>query len=118
MSDQKGKENTGGTMRLGDYNCELEKGSLAHKLYDTTKIVERHRHRYECNPAYQANYQQWGLLASGVNPDNKLVEVIEAIDHPFFLASQFHPEFKSRPNKPHPMFSGFEIGRARLNSSH
>lgn len=107
MNDQKGKENTGGTMRLGNYPCELEKKSLAAKVYGTSKIVERHRHRYECNNKYVDQYAAWGISPVGKSPDGKLVEVIEAIDHPFFLASQFHPEFKSRPNRAHPMFSGF-----------
>jgi CTP synthase len=107
MTDQKDLLNTGGTMRLGDYPCTLEKGTLAAKVYGQTKIVERHRHRGECNPAYRTNYTAWGIKASGINPDNNLVEVIEGIDHPFFLASQFHPEFKSRPNRAHPMFDGF-----------
>ncbi len=110
MDGQKGKENTGGTMRLGDYNCHLEAGSLAAKVYSTHKIVERHRHRYECAAQFLPKYESWGLRASGINPDNNLVEVIEAapaLNHPFFLASQFHPEFKSRPIRPHPMFDGF-----------
>jgi len=107
MADQKDKHMTGGTMRLGDYNCQLEKGSLAAKVYGTTKIVERHRHRGECNNGYRDLYEAWGIRASGINPDNNLVEVIEGIDHPFLLASQFHPEFKSRPQRPHPMFEGF-----------
>ncbi len=107
MADQVGKAQTGGTMRLGNYNCDLQKGSLAAKVYGTNNIVERHRHRGECNNAYRDLYESWGIRASGINPDNNLVEVIEAIDHPFLLASQFHPEFKSRPNRPHPMFDGF-----------
>lgn len=107
MEDQIGKLSTGGTMRLGDYDCSLEKGSLAAKVYQTSKIVERHRHRGECNNLYRTKYAEWGIKASGVNPANDLVEIIEGIGHPFFLASQFHPEFKSRPNRPHPMFSGF-----------
>jgi len=107
MADQIGKHMTGGTMRLGDYNCRLAKGSLAAKVYGTTNIVERHRHRGECNNTYRDQYEQWGIRATGINPDNDLVEVIEGIDHPFLLASQFHPEFKSRPNRPHPMFDGF-----------
>ncbi|MEK7059267.1 MAG: hypothetical protein AAB971_00725, partial [Patescibacteria group bacterium] len=102
-----GKHMTGGTMRLGDYNCQLEKGSLAAKTYGSTKIIERHRHRGECNNEYRDQFESWGIRASGINPDNDLVEIIEGIDHPFFLASQFHPEFKSRPNRPHPMFNGF-----------
>lgn len=107
MDDQYGKENTGGTMRLGNYDCELEKGSLAAKLYKSTKITERHRHRYECNNDYRSQYKSWGISPVGINESNNLVEVIEGVDHPFFMASQFHPEFKSRPNRPHPMFDGF-----------
>ena len=107
MDTQKGKENTGGTMRLGDYPCVLTKGSLAEKCYKKSKIVERHRHRYEANNKYRDQYEKWGIVASGQSPDGKLVEIIEAKNHPFFLASQFHPEFKSRPNRPHPMFLGF-----------
>ena len=107
MDDQKGKENTGGTMRLGNYPCNLLPGSLAQKVYGEKEIIERHRHRYEANNDYRDEYEKWGIKASGVSPDGRLVEIIEANDHPFFLASQFHPEFKSRPNRPHPMFEGF-----------
>lgn len=107
MEDQKGKEETGGTMRLGNYACMLVKGTTARELYGEKEIVERHRHRYECNNAYRDQYSDWGIRVSGVSPSNELVEMIEAIDHPYFVASQFHPEFNSRPNKPHPMFRGF-----------
>jgi CTP synthase len=107
MAGQEGLQNTGGTMRLGNYNCHLVPGSLASKVYGASDIIERHRHRFECNNAYRDQYESWGLRASGINPDNNLVEIIEGIDHPFLLASQFHPEFKSRPNRPHPMFDGF-----------
>ena len=107
MENQKGKEKTGGTMRLGNYPCKIDKGTLAHKVYKSKDIVERHRHRYEANNDYRNQYETWGIKDSGKSPDGNLVEVIEAIDHPFFLASQFHPEFKSRPNRPHPMFLGF-----------
>lgn len=107
MDGQEGKQMTGGTMRLGDYNCDLKKGSLAAKLYGQTRIVERHRHRGECNNVYRDKFESWGIRATGINPDNDLVEIIEGVDHPFFLASQFHPEFKSRPGRPHPMFNGF-----------
>lgn len=107
MNDQVGKQNTGGTMRLGNYPCNIQKNSLSAKLYGTTKIVERHRHRCECNNNYRELYQKWGIKVVGTSPDNSLVELIEAIDHPFFVASQFHPEFKSRPNRPHPLFDGF-----------
>jgi len=107
MEEQKGKENTGGTMRLGDYRCDIKFNSRTHKVYGTLKIVERHRHRYECNNKYIESYEEWGITPSGINPDNHLIEMIEGLDHPFLLASQFHPEFKSRPNRPRPMFSGF-----------
>jgi CTP synthase len=107
MADQKGKENTGGTMRLGDYPCVIEKKSIARRVYGSDEITERHRHRYECNNAYRSQYEDWGIKAVGTSPDGTLVEMIEGIDHPFLLASQFHPELKSRPNRPHPMFDGF-----------
>ncbi len=107
MADQKGKENTGGTMRLGDYPCKIIAGSTAERLYGVPEIVERHRHRYEANNDYRHRYREWGIQVVGASPDDRLVEMIEALDHPFMVASQFHPEFKSRPNRPHPMFSGF-----------
>lgn len=107
MTDQKGKENTGGTMRLGDYPCVIAKDSLVAKLYGTTKITERHRHRYECNNDYRSDYESWGIRPVGTSPDGRLIEMIEGINHPFFVASQFHPEFLSRPNRQHPMFGGF-----------
>lgn len=107
MADQKDLLQTGGTMRLGDYKCELVKGSKAAKIYDEKSILERHRHRGECNNKYRDQYESWGIRATGINPENDLVEIIEALDHPFMIASQFHPEFKSRPNRPHPLFDGF-----------
>lgn len=107
MADQKGKEHTGGTMRLGNYPCKLTKGSLIAKLYGQKVIQERHRHRYECNNDYRNQYLSWGINATGLSPDEKLVEMIEATAHPYFVASQFHPELCSRPNRPHPMFQGF-----------
>jgi CTP synthase len=107
MKGQEGKENTGGTMRLGDYPCTITAGSLSETLYGAQDIVERHRHRYEANNAYRDQYESWGITAVGLSPDGQLVEVIEGKDHPFLVASQFHPEFKSRPNRPHPMFDGF-----------
>lgn len=107
MAEQVGKENTGGTMRLGDYEAVLARGSLARKLYGQEKIVERHRHRYEVNNAYRDQFSSWGLAISGTSPDESLVEMIEAPDHPFFIGTQAHPEFRSRPNLPHPLYSGF-----------
>ncbi|MEJ0073742.1 MAG: hypothetical protein WDN27_06800 [Candidatus Saccharibacteria bacterium] len=93
--------------RLGNYNCHLAKDSLAAKVYGARDIVERHRHRYECNNAYRDLYDRGVSAPAASNPDNDLVEVIEGVNHPFFLASQYHPEFKSRPNRAHPMFRGF-----------
>ena len=107
MAGQEGKANTGGTMRLGDYKCSLLPDSLAAKVYGTELIVERHRHRGECNNKYRDQYERWGIKDSGRNTELDLVEIIEGIDHPFFMASQFHPEFKSRPNRAHPMFYKF-----------
>lgn len=106
MADQKGKEGTGGSMRLGNYPCELKKGSKVSKLYNKKNVDERHRHRYECNNEYRDQYESWGIEAVGTSPDGSLVEVIEATSHPYFVASQFHPEFNSRPNRPHPLFTG------------
>lgn len=97
----------GGSMRLGAYPCVLEPGSLAKKLYRKTNISERHRHRYEFNNAFKKNLQKSGLSTSGVSPDGKLVEIVEIPGHKFFIASQFHPEFKSRPDRPHSLFDGF-----------
>ncbi|MBP3920366.1 MAG: CTP synthase [Bacilli bacterium] len=106
MTDQKSISNMGGTLRLGNYECSLIKGTLAHKLYGNEKILERHRHRYEFNNKYKEELQSKGLIISGINETNNLVEIIELKDHPYFIASQFHPEFKSRPTKPHPLFDG------------
>jgi CTP synthase len=97
----------GGTMRLGSYDCVLRAGSKARALYGKEVVVERHRHRFECNPEYREDLERAGLIPSGLSPDGSLVEVIELRDHPFFMASQFHPEYLSRPFRPHPMFVGF-----------
>ncbi len=106
MSNQIGVQ-LGGSMRLGDYKCVLNKNSRAYLAYGASTIVERHRHRYEFNNDYRDVLTQNGLVLSGLSPDEKLVEIIELKDHPFFVASQFHPEFKSRPNHPHPLFRDF-----------
>lgn len=116
MKDQRGMENTGGTMRLGNYPCNLEKNSLAAKLYKQKQVIERHRHRLECNNEYRDKYEAWGIRATGTSPDGQLVEIIEGINQRFFLASQFHPEFKSRPNRAHPMFKGFISAALQLKS--
>ncbi len=106
MKGQKGQESTGGTLRLGDYPAILAKNSKTSRVYDADKIVERHRHRYEVNQAYRDEIMAGGLSISGTSPDGKLVEFIEAADHPYYLATQAHPEFRSRPMRPHPLFSG------------
>lgn len=107
MDDQKGKEATGGTMRLGNYPATLVDGSTTAKLYGTTDVTERHRHRYEVNRAFEEQINVGGLTISGQSPDGALVEFVEATDHPFFVATQAHPEFRSRPGRPHPLFAGF-----------
>ncbi|MEI6789754.1 MAG: CTP synthase [Myxococcaceae bacterium] len=107
MADQQHVTQKGGTMRLGNYPCVLQKGSLAHKIYDQKQILERHRHRYEVNNAYREQLEQAGLIFSGLSPDKNLVEMIELKDHPFFIACQFHPEFLSKPLFPHPLFKAF-----------
>lgn len=103
--------NLGGSMRLGSYTCVLKKGSLGHQVYGQEVISERHRHRYEVNPSYKDQLESVGLTFSGMTQDNLLPEVVELKDHPWFLAVQFHPEFKSRPLKPHPLFQAF-VGAA------
>lgn len=104
MYDQKDVTKKGGTMRLGNYPCVIKKGSLAEKVYKTNEIAERHRHRFEYNNAYREEMEENGLMVSGTSPDGKLVEIVELKDHPYFIACQFHPEFKSRPDKPAPLF--------------
>ena len=106
MKEQIGIDKKGGTMRLGAYPCILKEESLAKELYDKEKISERHRHRYEYNNEYRERLEEAGLICSGISPDGKLVEIVELQNHPYFIASQFHPELKSRPNNPAPLFLG------------
>lgn len=106
MDGQAGKESTGGTLRLGDYKAVLEQDSKVAKAYGATEVVERHRHRYEVNQSFKNDIEKGGLSISGTSPDGKLVEFVEAIDHPYFVATQAHPEFKSRPFTAHPLFIG------------
>lgn len=106
MESQKKVTQKGGTMRLGSYPCVLKEGSLAKKLYRKEEIAERHRHRYEYNNSYKKRLEKVGLLVSGVSPNGKLVEMVERQDHPYFIGCQFHPEFKSRPDRPSPLFDG------------
>ena len=107
MNSQKDVVKKGGTMRLGAYPCKLAEGTKARKAYGEAEIQERHRHRFEFNNAYRAQLSEAGLVISGTLPDDSLVEVVEVKDHPWFVASQFHPELKSRPNNPHPLFRDF-----------
>ncbi len=107
MPDQRGILDKGGTMRLGLYPCRLQPGTLAHRAYGADEVQERHRHRFEFNNAYREALEQAGMVFSGLSPDGRLVEIAELRDHPFMLGTQFHPEFLSRPNKPHPLFVAF-----------
>ena len=106
MENQKGVTKKGGTMRLGSYPCIIKKGTLAYELYNKEEITERHRHRFEYNNDYKKALEEKGLICSGTSPDGSLVEIIECKNHPFFIAGQFHPEFKSRPDRPGPLFAG------------
>jgi len=107
MHDQKDITSKGGTMRLGSYACNLESNSLASKIYGSSVIHERHRHRWEFNNTYLNDYKKAGLVLSGINPENGLVEIIEIPSHPFFIGVQFHPELKSTVENPHPLFVHF-----------
>jgi len=112
MRSQEGIQEMGGTMRLGAYPCKLRPGSRAAQAYGTTEVSERHRHRYEVSNAYRDVLAEYGMRCSGLSPDGSLVEMVELPDHPWFIGCQFHPELKSRPNRPHPLFAGF-VGAAR-----
>jgi len=107
LEEQKSVTKKGGTMRLGAYPCDLRPGTLAARLYGKSTIQERHRHRFEFNPDYRERLEAAGLVVSGTSPDGHLVEIVELPKHPFFIASQFHPEFLSKPTRPHPLFNGF-----------
>jgi CTP synthase len=107
MDEQRRVVQKGGTMRLGVYPCFLKPGTKIAEIYGTHLVYERHRHRYEVNPRYHEILERHGMVLGGISPDGKLVEAIELSDHPFFVATQFHPEFKSRPNRPHPLFASF-----------
>ena len=126
MDSQAGVTEKGGTMRLGSYPCHLAEGTIARRVYGAEVIFERHRHRYEVNPAYHALLEAKGMTISGTSPNGELVEMIELKGHPYFVACQFHPEFKSRPLAPHPLFTAFlhaalerqaATGRARAKSA-
>jgi CTP synthase len=123
MPEQRGMRNKGATMRLGAYPCVIAAGTLAADAYGVTDITERHRHRYEFANDYRDQLTAAGLVLSGTSPDRRLVELIELRDHPFFIGCQFHPEFKSRPAAPHPLFARFvraalerQVARARADT--
>ena len=107
MEDQKDITNLGGTMRLGLYPCKLTDGAKVRSIYGEELIYERHRHRFELNNAFRRQLTESGLQLAGISPDGKLVEIVELPSHPWFIGVQFHPEFKSRPNKPHKLFTSF-----------
>ena len=107
LEEQKKVKDMGATMRLGRYDCKIKKNTKAKKAYKAEKISERHRHRYEFNNAYQPAMEKQGMIFSGINPKQNLVEIIELKDHPWFVACQFHPEFQSKPDKAHPLFRDF-----------
>ena len=115
MEGQSDTCDKGGTMRLGAYPCHLKKGSLAAKIYGTSEISERHRHRLEVNNTFLPQLEENGLVASGINPQLNLVEIVELKNHPYFIACQYHPEFKSRPYAPHPLFDGFILAADKTN---
>lgn len=118
LPEQRGIDAKGGTMRLGAYPCRLMRGTLAERLYGDQVIYERHRHRYEVNNEYRGLLEQHGMVFSGVSPDYRLVEMLELPDHPYFIAGQFHPEFKSRPNRPHPVFVGLVRSALESRNAH
>ncbi len=107
LDEQKGVTDLGGTMRLGACECYLQPETLARRCYGSDVVWERHRHRYEVNNHFRSRLGQQGLRFSGLSPNQQLVEIVELSDHPFFVATQFHPEFRSRPTKPHPLFDAF-----------
>ncbi len=117
MPDQDGIEDIGGTLRLGAYPCVLKEGSKAYELYQASEIQERHRHRYEVNNDYRKALEAHGMLLSGISPDGRIVEMVEIPGHPFFIGTQGHPELKSRPNRPHPLFRGLIAAAVEFKKS-
>jgi len=117
LRDLLGIDELGGTMRLGSYACELTPGSLAQRVYNANLVHERHRHRYEFNCLYERTLTEHGLRISGRSPDGKFVEIAELAGHPWYLAVQFHPEFKSKPTRPHPLFAAFIAAAYRHKTS-
>ncbi len=118
LAEQQGVQDLGGTMRLGSYPCKLRPGSRAERIYGQEEVGERHRHRYEVNNAYRDVLAEFGLRCTGLSPDGSLVELIELPEHPWFMGCQFHPEFRSRPMRPHPLFASFIAAAAARGGSH
>jgi CTP synthase len=116
MESQQHVTDMGGTMRLGAYPCLLTHGSRAREAYGADEVSERHRHRYEVSNRFRDTFERHGLVLGGLSPDGSLVEIVELRDHPWFVGCQFHPELKSRPNRPHPLFAGF-IGAAAAHTA-
>ena len=114
MPDQEGVTDIGGTLRLGAYPCRIKENTLSLKLYGKKDIFERHRHRYEVNNEYRDELTGAGLVIAGTSPDDRIVEMIELDNHPFFIGTQAHPEFKSRPDEPHPLFTGLIAAALKL----
>ena len=117
MPEQEDIEDKGGTMRLGAYPCKVALGTRAYDTYGSELVYERHRHRYEVSNAYRQQLADAGLVISGLSPDGRLTEMVELQDHPWFVATQAHPEFKSRPGKPHPLFREFVSAAMRSRSA-
>ncbi|MEO6949156.1 MAG: gamma-glutamyl-gamma-aminobutyrate hydrolase family protein, partial [Ginsengibacter sp.] len=117
MEEQKKITMKGGTMRLGTYPCVIKENTLAFSIYGTTEIDERHRHRWEFNNAYLQKFEDGGMIASGINPESGLVEIMELPKHPFFIGVQYHPELKSTVEKPHPIFVHFVAAAKKFNES-
>ncbi len=119
MNEQEEKmknKDYGGTMRLGEFPCVLKTRTIARSLYGRELVMERHRHRYECNPEYREKLEAAGLIHSGLSPDGKLAEIVELKGHPYFVATQAHPEFRSRPMEPHPLFYGLIVSAYKKGS--
>jgi CTP synthase len=116
LEDQKKVTNKGGTMRLGSYPCKLIEGTKVYEVYNLPDIAERHRHRYEFNNEYLADFEMAGMIASGINPNGGLVEIVELKDHPWFVGVQFHPEYKSTVENPHPLFVHFVKAAVKVAS--
>ena len=112
MESQQKVKDMGGTMRLGAYVCRITPGTRAARAYDESEVSERHRHRYEVSNRFRETFEEHGLVLSGLSPDGTLVEIVELDDHPWFLGCQFHPELKSRPMRPHPLFREFDRAAA------